>query len=131
MTGTFAARERAAKSAAHGGGVRVTWSWHITSSSNDAAKAGAAPSTVIVVIWHWNKDEAAVAIRALLLAGLVAERIVDHLVVLVDAALHLLVMTAGEHRHCGGCDEGSGDLRGALHDWKSLTPNCRSVRLIV
>ena len=109
----------------------MTWGWHITSSSNDVAKAGAAPSAVIVVIRHWNKDEAAVAIRALLLAGLVAERIVDHLIVLVDAALHLLVMTAREHRHCSGCDEGSDDLSRTFHDWKSLTPNCRSVRLIV
>jgi hypothetical protein len=57
-------------------------------------------------------NEAAVAVGALL--GLVrlviAETVVDYVVVLVDAALHLRAAAAGENRE-GGCgQEWSGDL---------------------
>jgi hypothetical protein len=102
--------EGAAEAAACG--VAAAWSWRVRAAADLAADAVAAPSSVVIVVGEEEREEAAVAVGALLgLVGLVlAEAVVDDVVVLVDAALHLGTAAAGEEGEGGGGQEWRGDL---------------------
>jgi hypothetical protein len=97
---------------ASAGGVAAAWSWRVGAAADLAADAVAAPSSVVIVVGDEEREEAAVAVGALLgLVGLVlAEAVVDYVVMLVDAALHLGTAAAGEKRECGCGQEWCGDL---------------------
>jgi hypothetical protein len=105
------AAEAASCGDAGAGGVTVTGCGSVTASADYAAEAEAAPSPVIVAVRNDDGEEAAVAVGALLRGGLVgAEAVVDYVILLVDAALHLGFAAAGEERECGRGKEWSGDL---------------------
>src|SRR5260370_26441344 len=93
--------EGAAESAA--AGVAAAWRWGVRAAADLAADGVAAPSAVVIVVGE-EGNVAAVAVGSLLgLAGLVlAQAVVDYVIVLVDAALHLGAATAGEEGE-GGC----------------------------
>jgi hypothetical protein len=109
-----AAAEAAAGGDAGAGGVAATGCRRVAASADYAAEAVASPAAVVVAVGDEEGEEAAVTVGTLLLYSLLrligAEAIVDDLVVLVDAALHLGAAAAGEEGEgCGG-QEWSGDL---------------------
>jgi len=93
--------EGAAETAA--AGVAAAWRWGVGAAADLAAEGVASPSAVVIVIGE-EGNVAAVAVGSLLgLVGLVlAEAVVDDVVVLVDAALHLGAAAPGEKGE-GGC----------------------------
>jgi hypothetical protein len=97
---------------ASAGGVAAARCWRVRAAADLATESVAAPSSVVIVVGEEEREEAPVAVGALLgLVGLVlAEAVVDDVVVLVDAALHLGTAAAGEKRECGGGQEWCGDL---------------------
>jgi hypothetical protein len=118
VTATFAAATGVAAAFGEGaaeasaGGVAAARCWRVRAAADLAAESVAAPSSVVIVVGDEEREEAAVAVGALLgLVGLVlAEAVVDYVVMLVDAALHLGTAAAGEERE-GGCgQEWCGDL---------------------
>jgi hypothetical protein len=112
--------ERAAEASAdrHTGaiGVAAASDRSVAATADQAAEAITAPSAIVVVVGDDDWEETAVAVRSLLLNALLvgwkvgAEAVVDDLVVLVDAALHLGFLAASEHRECGCGEKWSGDV---------------------
>jgi hypothetical protein len=105
------AMEGAAEASAAGDagaiGVAATGDRSVSSAAGYAAETIASPAAVVVAVGDEDWEEAAVAIGSLLYPLLIggeigAEAVVDDMVVLVDAALHLGLSAAGEHGE-GGC----------------------------
>jgi hypothetical protein len=100
--------EGAAEAAATG--VAPAWSRGVGATADLGAEAVAAPSAVVEAV-RVKRDEAPVSVGALLFSGLVlAEGVIDDIIVLVDAALNLGAAAAGEERECGGGKKWGGDL---------------------
>jgi hypothetical protein len=111
-----AASEASASGNAGAGGVAAAGCGGVAASADYTAEAVASPTAVVVVVRDEEREETSVTVRALLRGGLVgAEAVVDYVVLLVDAPLHLWLATAGEHGECGCGKEGCGDLGGAAH----------------
>ena len=103
--------EASAGGYAGAGGVAATGCRGVSASPNYAAEAVTSPAAVVVAVGEDDGDESAVAVGALLREGLGgAEVVVDYVVLLVDAALHLGLAAAGEEGECGGGEEWGCDL---------------------
>jgi hypothetical protein len=107
-----AAAEASAGRDAGTGGVASASGGGVAASADDAAETVPSPAAVIVVVRDQEGEEASVPVGALLGGGglVGAEAVVDYVVLLVDAALHLGLAAAGEEGECGCGEEWGGDL---------------------
>jgi hypothetical protein len=98
--------------------VASTTDGSVATTADYRAEAVSAPAAVVVAVEEIGGKEAAVAVGPSLLLGVLlvgAEAVIDDVVLFVDAALHLGLLTAGEHGERGGCEEWRGDLSGTFH----------------